>query len=342
MADLLVSYAGSVIASIAIASTLSMGDLLNLGANLEILSDDLKAMLTRLPPILVAAGIVSSLLAGVFLRLFKRVGPAAAPRFSILLTNLIFLVGTGVIVWRGGVRPHLFWAVLCGSLGGILIKTATEAYAKVSPLRRFTAGLDGCLIPLIGISTLSFVAHRLGGTYGVGMAALGILAAIGITLVVESLVPAPDRPGSQDDRTTIAGAAALTAATLFLAFRQTVDEKLSLVEQPLLEITTPRSAAGLLIGILLPFLIVLATRISAGSRIWIRFIAGLIVLASPVAVGMVLGHAALGLMLAGGIPVTLLLTFLGTNDKKPTGWQEMNLLIKLMGIVALLIIPRLV
>jgi len=292
--DIFESYCGSMIASIAIAYTMSSESLM------------------FLPLGLAATGLIASIIGIFIVKMQSAKAPASALRSGTLLAPVIFIVMAYFLIESmGDVPMAVLWCVIAGAGGGVLIGLITEYYTGGQPVKEIaesgetgsatvmisglSVGMQSVVIPILILATIILVSTsiatgaNIAGVYGVGIAAVGMLSTVGITMAIDAYGPVADNAGgiaemagmgkevrditdSLDElgNTTAAigkgfaiGAAALAALAIISAYSAQVSLKYG--SDFSLSLTNPMVLVGMFIGICIPFLISSITMKAVGD-----------------------------------------------------------------------------
>jgi K(+)-stimulated pyrophosphate-energized sodium pump len=261
-------------------------------------------MLQFMPLALASLGLICSLLGILTVKIFSSKSAETALRFGTIGSAVIFVITSYFLIDFMNVSSGVWVAVLTGSVGGIIVGLVTEYYTGGSPVRKIAkdgetgpatvlisglaVGMQSVAIPVLTIVVIIFISNVYAGLYGVGIAAIGMLSTVGITMAIDAYGPVADNAGgiaemaemgketreitdSLDEvgNTTAAigkGFAISAAALAALALISAYIEKISIRDESfVLAINDPLVLCGMFLGGIFPFLVSSMTMTAVGD-----------------------------------------------------------------------------
>lgn len=298
--DIFESYCGSMIATIAIGATLSAVAVTAMGGDRE--------ALMFAPLALASMGLICSILGILLVRMFSEKEPEVALRMGTIGATILFIGAAWILLSSIGISSSVWLCVVSGALGGIIIGLVTEYYTGGRPVQLIAeggetgpatvmiaglaTGMESVVVPVLTIAGIIYTTSVLlpegAGAFGVGIAAVGMLSTVGITMAIDAYGPVADNAGGiaemaglgaetreitdgldEVGNTTAAigkgfaiGAAGLAALAIIAAYIETVSQH---VEGFALNISDPIVLTGMFLGGIFPFLVSAMTMRAVGD-----------------------------------------------------------------------------
>lgn len=255
------------------------------------------------PMLLAAMGIIGTLVGNLAIKFFKHPKIHIIMNGGIAAANLVtILLSIPVVYYLMPGNFNVFWALVTGLIAGVIISVATEYFTsdRYKPTRKIAeagrtgaatviiagiaTGMLSTIFPIAAVSAAILISFKLAGLFGISIAAIGMLASLGITLATDVYGPITDNAAgiaemagmgeetrkraeeldAVGNSTAAIGkgfsvsAAALIALVLLISYAE-------IVNLQVINILEPNVLVGILIGGLLPFIFAALTMQSVGK-----------------------------------------------------------------------------
>jgi K(+)-stimulated pyrophosphate-energized sodium pump len=169
-----------------------------------------------LPMLIMAGGIIASVIGCFLVRVAEKVEMGAllgALRRGTLSASILTALFSFGVVYFLHASLGIFWAVIAGLIGGVLMGESTNYYTSyafrptreiseastigggATIVRGFAVGLMSSWPPVILVAIATIIAFKFAGFYGVAIAAASMLSTLGVTLATDAYGPVADNAG---------------------------------------------------------------------------------------------------------------------------------------------------
>lgn len=274
-ADIYESYVGATVSSIVLA--------------VEKFGKD-NISLVALPLVVIALGLISSFI-GFGINIVMPSTPARMLNNATYISLIVLAALSYGYIYMRELPMELFVSIALGCIAGIIVGKVAEYYTSSTPIKRvaesaqsgaatniiygLSVGMESVVAPVIILAGIVVLSYKFGGdVFGVSLAAVAMLATVGITMTVDGYGPIADNAGGISEmsgfgksvrditdkldalgNTTAAmgkgfaiGSALVTALAMLSAYA-------SAAKLTSLDVLDPLIMAGMFIGAATPYLI---------------------------------------------------------------------------------------
>lgn len=202
-ADLFESYVASMIASMAIGAAITAREFTEKFPGLKDRDEGAVLLLfVGLPLLIAVAGQISSFIGIFFIRAFHGKRPAAALRPAMSVTGIVFIALAALVIGLTEMPWGMLWAVISGVVCAVALgllaeySTSGPSVSRISEQARYghaavitsgiILGLRSTCLPFLVICAATFAGYLSAGVYGLGLTAVGMVAAAGVALTVDA------------------------------------------------------------------------------------------------------------------------------------------------------------